>query len=50
LQDHIDFLNPKFVKPTVNISTNEILKLAFPAIIAGIAEPVISIADIAIYR
>jgi putative MATE family efflux protein len=36
------------VKPTVNISTNEILKLAFPAIIAGIAEPVISITDIAI--
>ena len=36
------------MKPVVNISTNDILKLAFPAIIAGIAEPVISITDIAI--
>ncbi|WP_194851763.1 MATE family efflux transporter [Nonlabens antarcticus] len=36
------------MKPAINISTNDILKLAFPAIIAGIAEPVISITDIAI--
>jgi putative MATE family efflux protein len=36
------------MKPVINISTNDILKLAFPAIIAGIAEPVISITDIAI--
>jgi len=36
------------VKPVLNITTKDILKLAFPAIIAGIAEPVISITDIAI--
>ncbi|KQC32153.1 multidrug transporter [Nonlabens sp. YIK11] len=36
------------MKSSINISTNYILKLAFPAIIAGIAEPVISITDIAI--
>lgn len=36
------------MKSTINISTSDILKLAFPAIIAGIAEPVISITDIAI--
>lgn len=36
------------MKPAINITTSDILKLAFPAIIAGIAEPVISITDIAI--
>lgn len=36
------------MKPNVNITTQDILKLAFPAIIAGIAEPVISITDIAV--
>jgi putative MATE family efflux protein len=36
------------VKPAININNKDILNLAFPAIIAGIAEPVISITDIAI--
>lgn len=36
------------MKSTINISSKDILKLAFPAIIAGIAEPVISITDIAV--
>ncbi len=36
------------MKTTVNITTKDILQLAFPAIIAGIAEPLISITDIAI--
>ena len=33
---------------TVKITTSQILKLAIPAIIAGIAEPLISITDLAI--
>jgi len=36
------------VKNGINITTKDILKLAFPAIIAGIAEPLISLTDVAV--
>lgn len=36
------------MKNGININTKDILKLAFPAIIAGIAEPLISLTDVAV--